>query len=279
MPFFLSGFLTSRDAAGAFNPLELLWKLSLSILLPLGLGQALKLGLPAIDTWVQAHKTGLKYTSAGLLILVPWVVVSTSADQLAAVQPGSFAAIAAIGISFHAILLALNYGACLLLPIPLAERKSVVINASQKTINTAMSVLQFLPASEALGIDKGLLIIPCIISHFAQIIMDAYVASYWKAFSDLPAPGGSTGAVDGAAAGASAGASGAQASAQGSTSSLASTVSDVSVDVEMIPVKASTQAVDQAWDMHAGELSRGRGVGSARPPTDAPASAPAPATT
>ena len=64
-------------------------------------------------------------------------------------------------------LLAANYGACLVLPMrSLAESKAVVINASQKTVNTAVSVIQFLPLS--LG-NHGLLLLPCIISHFVQV--------------------------------------------------------------------------------------------------------------
>ena len=47
-----------------------------------------------------------------------------------------------------------------------AVRKAVVINCAQKTVNTAVSVIQFLPP--ALG-NHGLLLLPCIISHFCQV--------------------------------------------------------------------------------------------------------------
>jgi hypothetical protein len=59
----------------------------------------------------------------------------------------------------------------------LKEKKAVVISASQKTLNTAVSVIAFLPAS--LG-DKGLITVPSIISHCIQIIIDGFLVSWWK---------------------------------------------------------------------------------------------------
>jgi sodium/bile acid cotransporter 7 len=185
VPLFLSGFLTrgggdGGGSGGAFDPAELLWKLTLSILLPLGAGQALKAASRRVAGWVAAHKAALKYVSSALLVLIPWVVVSTSAAQLAAVPAGSFALLLLMAVAFHGALLAANYAVARALPVGLPERKALVINAAQKTINTALSVVQFLPASDALGLDKGLLLIPCLVSHFTQIVMDAYLASYWK---------------------------------------------------------------------------------------------------
>jgi hypothetical protein len=95
-----------------------------------------------------------------------------------------FAVLLALGVGLHALLLAFNFSVARLLPIRLAERKSLVINASQKTINTAMSVVQFLPDTGAPGLAKGALMIPCLISHFCQIVMDAVLASKWKAVTD-----------------------------------------------------------------------------------------------
>ena len=54
------------------------------------------------------------------------------------------------------------------------------------------------PLSE---IDKGLLTLPCLISHFVQIVMDAAIASRWKheldqevAASSITVPGRGPGA-------------------------------------------------------------------------------------
>ena len=53
----------------------------------------------------------------------------------------------------------------------------VVISASQKTMNTAISVIQFLPPSAGV---PGLLTLPVLIAHFVQIVLDAVLVSHWK---------------------------------------------------------------------------------------------------
>ena len=238
VPFFLSGIFQGVDSGSVFNPLTLLWQLTVSILVPLAVGKALRWFVRVVD-FVKRWKLQLKLLSSFLLIMVPWTTMSQSSEQLHATcefrdtrifslhtssrhdnlvfasrpahiidtqeqlyyrvsqrlhlsccfplaAAGSF--FIALGIGFHLVLLVANYAAAAVLPMGgLAERKSVVINASQKTVNTAMSVLQFLPAT--LG-NRGLLTLPCIISHFVQIIMDAYIVSYWKNYTDAaPVPG------------------------------------------------------------------------------------------
>ena len=69
-------------------------------------------------------------------------------------------------------------------PLParsLARAQAVVVNCSQKTLNTAVSVIAFLPA--ALG-DRGLITVPCIIAHLAQIVMDGFLVARWKHVTD-----------------------------------------------------------------------------------------------
>ena len=63
----------------------------------------------------------------------------------------------------------------------LARAQAVVVNCSQKTLNTAVSVIAFLPA--ALG-DRGLITVPCIIAHLAQIVMDGFLVARWKHVTD-----------------------------------------------------------------------------------------------
>ena len=68
-----------------------------------------------------------------------------------------------------------------LLARSLALPQAVVVNCSQKTLNTAVSVIAFLPA--ALG-DRGLITVPCIIAHLAQIVMDGFLVARWKHVTD-----------------------------------------------------------------------------------------------
>jgi hypothetical protein len=79
----------------------------------------------------------------------------------------------------------------------LAHPQAVVVNCSQKTLNTAVSVIAFLPA--ALG-DRGLITVPCIIAHLAQIVMDGFLVARWKHVTDEAAAAAGGGAAKAAAA-------------------------------------------------------------------------------
>jgi hypothetical protein len=156
--------------------------------------------------------------SSSLLISVPWMSMSAASDDIGRARPADIALLCLLGAALHAALLCLNFAGCAgvaaaagaagLPPMGLAERKAVVISASQKTLNTAISVIAFLPP--ALG-DRGLITVPCIIAHFAQIIMDGFLVSYWRKFRDEGAAGAAPKAAAGAAAGAAAQAAGAAA--------------------------------------------------------------------
>jgi hypothetical protein len=174
------------DTSAAFSPLDLLLKLVLTILLPLLAGKAGREAVPRARALAGRHRMALKYASSALLISVPWVTMSKSADKLRAMSAAAFCALVAVGAALHLLLLALNYAASGLLRIPLPERKAVVINASQKTVNTAMSVVQFLPPS--LG-DTGLLVLPCVVSHLVQVLLDAALVARWRRTDDAGSGG------------------------------------------------------------------------------------------
>jgi predicted Na+-dependent transporter len=109
--------------------------------------------------------------------------VSKSANKFNALSAGEIIAVFAIGIGLHLIFLFITYAlfrrSCW--KLPLAERKAAVILSSQKTLPVALSVISFLPL--ALGA-HGLMALPCIISHFCQIVMDGFVAASWAEVVD-----------------------------------------------------------------------------------------------
>lgn len=204
-PFFIAAFVrySTTITAGAadtgtgsdpvdidvkIDPLDLLWKLALSILLPLLVGKSLQY-FKKVQELVKKYKLKLKLFSSFLLILIPWISISTATPLLKQTEASPIVLMIVVGISLHLILLVFNYSACEImnrvckLSIQLPERKAVVINASQKTLNTAVAVIAVLPL--AMG-NKGMITVPCIIAHFAQIIIDAFIVAYWKKFKHDP---------------------------------------------------------------------------------------------
>jgi sodium/bile acid cotransporter 7 len=252
VPFFLATFLGADDSGAGtgsggagdssvavnvkLDPLDLLWKLLLTILLPLLIGKSLRY-FARVQSFVKAHKMKLKLFSSALLILVPWISISANADLLASVDAGPIFALLGVGSALHLLLFAFNYVAChflaKVLPLPLAERKAVVINCSQKTMNTAVSVIAFLPPTAG---QRGLLTLPVVLAHFAQIIIDAFIVAQWKKVVQESGTGNASEAPAAAAA-----ASGASAPAfSGSSSSAA----DASLQGRSLVSSADTQVVE-----------------------------------
>lgn len=107
-----------------FNPWNVLWKLTLTILLPLVAGKLAQRS-SRVARFVGGHKLHLKLASSALLISVPFVTMSQSAAQLRHAQVLHVFELVLLGIALHAFLLLANFSACRLIPMALPERKSV----------------------------------------------------------------------------------------------------------------------------------------------------------
>jgi solute carrier family 10 (sodium/bile acid cotransporter), member 7 len=79
------------------------------------------------------------------------------------------------GVCIHVVYLVLNLIASKILRLSLRDHKTILFMASQKTLPTALAVIEFLPEAK-FGV-HGLLTIPCIIGHLSQLFIDAFIAS------------------------------------------------------------------------------------------------------
>ncbi|MDA0335091.1 MAG: bile acid:sodium symporter [bacterium] len=156
---------------------DLLIKLCLSILLPLMVGRWLRKYFAA---WVDANRARITMFSNLALISIPWMKFSESSDRLAAVAVSNLLVLVAAGLFVHAVFLALNMAASAVLRLEPAQRKAVVLMASQKTLPVALTVLALIPDSAVSADIKGLIAIPCITSHLGQIFVDAILATRWS---------------------------------------------------------------------------------------------------
>ena len=181
MPISLTLLFGGMDGINvSIDTVSLLVKLLLYILLPLIIGKCVNYCLPCTQKCTKHFKIRLKLLSSFLLVMIPWMSVSKEAERFESMTGGEIFAIFGIGIGVHLLYLCITYGTtrkC----FPLAERKAVVILGSQKTLAVGLSVLSFLP--EALG-SHGLMSLPCIISHFVQIVMDGVVAARWAEYTE-----------------------------------------------------------------------------------------------
>ena len=119
--------------------------------------------------------------------------------QIAKLDPEMVVAAAAVAIAMHIVFLILNALCSILLRLPPRKEtnrgslltrtrllscvslheaimKAVVVCASQKTLPVCVTVIEFLPT--VLG-SRGIMVIGAILGHFTQILIDAFLASWW----------------------------------------------------------------------------------------------------
>lgn len=108
--------------------------------------------------------------------------VSKSQGQLAQVDACSLAVVCAVWVVVHLAYMVLNLGAsrALQLGSKLGSQrneieKAIVIVASQKTLPVCVAVMQQLPPG--LVGEIGICILPCIMAHMLQIVLDSALVS------------------------------------------------------------------------------------------------------
>ena len=177
VPWSMQLVLHAGDGAVRLNPVPLLLKLILTILLPVLLGKVAKDYVSFVSAVALAYKPQLSKATTCLLALIPLMKVSTASESLRSISAASFVAIIALGLVLHLVFLAVNVAGVITFGFPLGVRKCLVIMCSQKTLPVCLSVISFLPPSFG---EHGLMAIPCIIGHIVQIVVDAYLAQVWS---------------------------------------------------------------------------------------------------
>ena len=181
--FTISPMLSLLASFGASVNLDIgdiLLKLLLTVLLPVIVGKLLSF-INRVKRVVKRFDKSLKVTSMTALIMIPWMKVSN------AKQDGSFDGILAINIvstigfalALHSAFLLTNVIASVALCLSKESKKAIIILSSQKSLAIAVPVLLYLPSDAG---DKGVMVLPIIISHLAQIIADAVIVSLWLWF-------------------------------------------------------------------------------------------------
>ncbi|CAM9474110.1 unnamed protein product [Pylaiella littoralis] len=189
VPFFVQLVIKAGEDA-SIDPVSLLIKLIVTVLVPLVVGKVVREATPGAKAWVKRNKVRLSLTSSAMLIMVVWQTLSRAQSDLTSVAFTQILAVIASGIGLHVVYLSINYTMCrYVLRLKRREFKAVVLMASQKTLPVSVVVIGFLGD---LG-EEGLMTIPCIVAHMSQLFIDAYIASRWA--NDAEPEGAGTGAA------------------------------------------------------------------------------------
>lgn len=193
VPFMIRLVLQESDVR--LDPVQLLAKLALTILLPLALGKTFRECVKQVPAFCTRNKTILGMVNNGSLVMIVWQTCSRSSANILDQTPSTIFPIIAGGVIVHAIFFTFNgvvtEGISRAGYMPWKERKSVWLLASQKTLPVAMTILTYLK-EEDVG-DHGLVAIPMIIGHMSQLFIDSYISLKWAEWAALEATAKSEG--------------------------------------------------------------------------------------
>ena len=155
-------------------------KLFLIVVLPLIVAQFIRrLGA---DQWADRNKSRLSILAqCGMLVMVTFgaatsagIMEGTPSNEGTAWTTGVLLLFSAIGV--HSIALLFGIAVARSLSIDRGSQIAVGIAGSQKTLMVGLQI----------AIDCGVSVIPMIIYHLAQLIIDTVVADRWKSSGQLP---------------------------------------------------------------------------------------------
>lgn len=170
IPFML-GITLENSTSITIEPLPLLQKLMLLVLLPFIAGLMAK----RVSTINPKHLV-MQYLPSTCVILTVWMALSKSHDVLLKLEPSTLFSIAGAALTVHLILMALSVLASLLLKLEPAARLAMMFTISQKTLPVAVSVLTALN----LNIPVGEAVLVCVTFHFLMLFTDSLIAPRLK---------------------------------------------------------------------------------------------------
>lgn len=175
MPWTMSVIFSGADVT--IDGFKILIQLVLQTLVPLTLGIALK-QIDRIERLVKAKKKLLGRTSNCCIFFIVWLSTSGSQNKIVHFPLFDLGVIALLAIIVHIVYRIAAYLMAETFKFPSQEWVAVVLMCSQKSLPACVSVFSALP--DALQVNVGTMIVPCIMSHFSQLMIDGFLADRWK---------------------------------------------------------------------------------------------------
>jgi sodium/bile acid cotransporter 7 len=174
-PFWLNWMLGSRAAVVRIDMADMVGRLAVLVVLPMVVAQLLRLYRP-IGVWATHHSRPLTVLSQTGILTMVFIGAITAGKTLAS-QPANEAfslldwvlMIAAV-LGVHLVILALGYWSAHGLGMRREDRLAVAFSGSQKTLMVGLQV----------ALDCGLLILPMVVYHVGQLLVDTVIADRWR---------------------------------------------------------------------------------------------------
>jgi len=161
---------------------EMLRELLLLTLLPLIIGMSLRRFVGPLREIAKKYKKPLGLTQNSCILFVVLLNISKARDNLIDAAPQDLAVCLTLAASTHLIYRIIGYFAATAANLPPKDWVTIVLMCSQKSLPVCVSVMASLPAE--LRSRSGFFIIPCIMAHAAQLIIDSMLAVRWTVKED-----------------------------------------------------------------------------------------------
>jgi sodium/bile acid cotransporter 7 len=167
IPFMLNLILAFDNTAIELPIVQMLMGLILKVLLPTVLGQLLR---PKIKYLLPPHKTKISIFNQCIVLLIILNAVASSAHSILQVGPVLFLVLGFM-IGLHVFMLVFNQYLARIIGLDLPSIAAFTIHTSQKTLTVS-----YLVWAGYFAAAYPMALIPAIVYHLTQMIMDTFVA-------------------------------------------------------------------------------------------------------
>eukprot|EP00933_Yihiella_yeosuensis_P016779 TRINITY_DN14205_c1_g1_i1.p1 TRINITY_DN14205_c1_g1~~TRINITY_DN14205_c1_g1_i1.p1 ORF type:complete len:342 (+),score=33.56 TRINITY_DN14205_c1_g1_i1:38-1063(+) len=161
------------------KPLDMLFELTWLTLSPLVIGMTLRACISAAKEFAKTNKKVLGLGQNSCILTVVWLMTSGAQHRIVSSKPHDLTACLIMAAGVHLVYRVLGYVVATAAALPGREWVTVVLMSSQKSLPVCVSVFSALPAGP-LRDSAGLMIVPCIMAHAAQLIIDSMLAVRWE---------------------------------------------------------------------------------------------------
>jgi solute carrier family 10 (sodium/bile acid cotransporter), member 7 len=167
IPFMLNLILATDNAAVDLPVLQMLTGLTLKVLLPTLIGQALR---PRVRHRLTPHRAKISIFNQCIVLLIILNAVASSAGSILDVGPVLFLVLAFM-TGLHVFMLVFNHYLAKIIGLDLPSTAAFTIHTSQKTLTVS-----YLVWAGYFAAAYPMALIPAIAYHLTQMIMDTFVA-------------------------------------------------------------------------------------------------------
>eukprot|EP00747_Dinoflagellata_sp_TGD_P168691 gnl/TRDRNA2_/TRDRNA2_195676_c0_seq1.p1 gnl/TRDRNA2_/TRDRNA2_195676_c0~~gnl/TRDRNA2_/TRDRNA2_195676_c0_seq1.p1 ORF type:complete len:332 (-),score=52.02 gnl/TRDRNA2_/TRDRNA2_195676_c0_seq1:297-1292(-) len=157
------------------HPEAMLKDLVCMTLFPLCFGMALR---PLLDAFRKANKKPLGLTQNSCILVVVWLSVCGAQSKIFSTSGSDLTICALLAAGVHLVYRVGSAVVANVAQLPEREWVTIVLMCSQKSLPVCVSIMSVLPP--VLQQITGLLIVPCIMAHASQLIIDSALAVRWQ---------------------------------------------------------------------------------------------------